>query len=243
MKIYAETDIGMVRQTNQDAYYISEENDNYILCILADGMGGYTGGEIASRLACMSAAQYIKQNFDDNKQYTKEEIMDIIKKAMEYSNKVVYEKSKEEKELEQMGTTLEVCLIYNNRVHIGHIGDSRIYRIRQNIMRKITTDHSYVQKLVKDGTITKEEAIHHPKKNMLMKALGCEEEIEPDIMVKGFNPNDIILICSDGLTNMISEQEIYNIIIEDTKNATTHLIKKAKELGGYDNITAIIIEN
>ena len=76
-----------------------------------------------------------------------------------------------------------------------------------------------------------------------MKALGCEEEIEPDIMVKGFNPNDIILICSDGLTNMISEQEIYNIIIEDTKNATTHLIKKAKELGGYDNITAIIIEN
>ncbi len=243
MKIYAETDIGMVRQTNQDAYYISEENDNYILCILADGMGGYTGGEIASRLACMNAAQYIKQNFDDNKQYTKEEIMDIIKKAMEYSNKVVYEKSKEEKELEQMGTTLEVCLIYNNRVHIGHIGDSRIYRIRQNIMRKITTDHSYVQKLVKDGTITKEEAIHHPKKNMLMKALGCEEEIEPDIMVKGFNPNDIILICSDGLTNMISEQEIYNIIIEDTKNATTHLIKKAKELGGYDNITAIIIEN
>ena len=243
MKIYAETDIGMVRQTNQDAYYISEENDNYILCILADGMGGYTGGEIASRLACMSAAQYIKQNFDDNKQYTKEEIMDIIKKAMEYSNKVVYEKSKKEKELEQMGTTLEVCLIYNNRVHIGHIGDSRIYRIRQNIMRKITTDHSYVQKLVKDGTITKEEAIHHPKKNMLMKALGCEEEIEPDIMVKGFNPNDIILICSDGLTNMISEQEIYNIIIEDTKNATTHLIKKAKELGGYDNITAIIIEN
>ena len=243
MKIYAETDIGMVRKMNQDAYYISEENDNYKLCILADGMGGYTGGEIASRLACMSTAKYIKENFESETQYTKEEIMEIIKKAMEYANEIVYEKSKQEKELEQMGTTLEVCLIYNNRVHIGHIGDSRIYRIRQNIMRKITVDHSYVQKLVKDGTITKEEAINHPKKNMLMKALGCEENIEPDIMVKGFNENDILLMCSDGLTNMISEQEIYNIIAADIQNAAKRLIKKAKELGGYDNITVIIIEN
>lgn len=243
MRIFAETDIGMVRKMNQDAYYISEENDNYKLCILADGMGGYTGGEIASRLACISAATYIKEHFNNDKQYTKEEIMQIIKEAMEHSNKTVFEKSKEEKELEQMGTTLEVCLIYNNRAHIGHIGDSRIYRIRQNIMRKITVDHSYVQKLVKDGTITKEEAIHHPKKNMLMKALGCEEQIEPDIMVKGFNPNDKILMCSDGLTNMISEQEIYNIIEENIENATENLINKAKELGGYDNITVIIIEN
>ncbi len=243
MKIYAQTDIGLVRQVNQDAFYISEENEKYKLCILADGMGGYTGGEIASRLACMSAAKYIKGNFNSEKEYAKEELMQIIRMAMEYSNEIVYEKSREEKELEQMGTTMEVCLIYNNRVYIGHIGDSRIYRIRQNIMRKITVDHSYVQKLVKDGTITKEEAINHPKKNMLMKALGCEEQIEPDVMVKGFNPKDIILMCSDGLTNMISEQEIYNIVEQDTQNAVEKLIKKAKELGGRDNITVIIIEN
>lgn len=243
MKIYAETDIGMVRSMNQDAYYISEEDDNYKLCILADGMGGYTGGEIASRLACVAAAKYIKENFNCEKTETKEEIMEIVKKAMEYANDVVYEKSKEAVELEQMGTTLEVCLIYNNRAYIGHIGDSRIYRIRQSIMRKITVDHSYVQKLVKDGTISKEEAITHPKKNMLMKALGCEEEIEPDVMVKGFNEKDIILMCSDGLTNMISEQEIYNIVEQDVQNATGNLIKKAKELGGYDNITVVIIEN
>ncbi len=150
MKVYADTDIGMVRKMNQDAFYISEENDNYILCILADGMGGYTGGEIASRLACTTAAQYIKEHFEDGRQYVKEEIMQIIKDAMNYSNKVVFEKSQEEKELEQMGTTLEICLIYNNRAHIGHIGDSRIYRIRQDIMRKITVDHIYVQKLIKD---------------------------------------------------------------------------------------------
>ncbi len=243
MEIYAETDIGIVRKMNQDSFYISEEKDNYKLCILADGMGGYTGGEIASRLACMSAAKYIQDNFQDNKQYVKEEIMPIIKDAMMFANRIVYEKSREEKELEQMGTTLEICLIYNNRVFIGHIGDSRIYRIRQEIMRKLTVDHSYVQKLVKDGTITKEEAIYHPKKNMLMKALGCEEDISPDIMVKNFNPGDVILICSDGLTNMIAEQEIYNIIQADVENACVNLIKKAKELGGTDNITVILIKN
>lgn len=243
MKIYAKTDIGQVRHINQDAYYISEENDNYKLCILADGMGGYTGGEIASRLACISVANYIKANFEESKEYSKEELMEIIKSAMEQANKSVYEKSREERELEQMGTTLEVCLIYNNRVFIGHIGDSRIYRIRQEFMKKITIDHSYVQKLVKDGTITKEEALTHPKKNMLMKALGCEENIEPDVTVKNFNPGDVILICSDGLTNMIAEQEIYNIVKQDTENAVENLVKKANELGGYDNITVIIITN
>lgn len=243
MRIYAETDIGMVRQINQDAYYISEESDYYKLCILADGMGGYTGGEIASRLACIGAAEYIKANFQEERQYTKEELMELINNAMKHTNDIVYNKSREEKELEQMGTTLEICLIYNNRVFIGHIGDSRIYRIRQGIMRKITVDHSYVQKLVKDGKITKEEALTHPKKNMLMKALGCEEAIEPDVMIKGLNPDDIILMCSDGLTNMIAEQEIYNILIENIENATINLIKKAKELGGYDNITVIIIKN
>ena len=110
--------------------------------------------------------------------------------------------------LSEMGTTLEVCLIYNNKAYIGHIGDSRVYRIRKNIIRKLTIDHSYVEKLVRDGKITREESYHHPKKNMLIKALGCEEKIEPDILVKGFLNEDIILMCSDGLTNMLKEEEI-----------------------------------
>ena len=241
MKIYADTDIGMVRQSNQDAYYISEENDNYKLCILADGMGGYAGGEVASRLACMSAAEYIKDNFDNSKTYAKEELLEIVKRAMEYSNKIVYDKSCQIEDLEQMGTTLEICLIYNNRVYIGHIGDSRIYRIRQDIMRKITVDHSYVQKLVKDGTITKEEAIHHPKKNMLTKALGCVETVEPDVYTKTFIKDDIILMCSDGLTNMIREENIYEIIKQDKENAIENLVKQANDNGGLDNITVVII--
>ena len=188
----------------------------------------------------MATLGYIQSNFE-NIPKEREEILKLIKSAMEYANMVVYEKSKEQKELEGMGTTLEVCLIYNNKLYIGHIGDSRIYRLRGEFFRKLTHDHSYVQKLVKDGTITQEEANHHPKKNMLMKALGCTAFVEPDITVKGFVKDDIVLICSDGLTNMVEEPEIYNILKNEGTLAAEKLVEKANENGGYDNITAIVI--
>ena len=242
MKVFAKSDVGKARDMNEDFYYIANNEDFLKLYILADGMGGYNGGEIASRLATSSVKSYIESNFNEI-EHTKENIADLIKNAIEYANMVVYEKSKESEELENMGTTLEVCLIYNNKVFIGHIGDSRIYRIRKNIIRKLTQDHSYVQELVNDGTITKEEAVHHPKKNMLMKALGCTPFIEPDITIKGFLKDDIIVICSDGLTNMINEQEIYNIIVQDVTNSSTNLVNRANELGGYDNITVLVIYN
>ena len=170
MRVYAKTDIGKAREMNQDFYYVSQLNENMQLFILADGMGGYKGGEIASSLATNSAREYIERKFELIK-HSDEEIMNLIKESMEYANEIVYDKAKANEELEQMGTTLEVCLLYNEKAYIGHIGDSRIYRIRKNIIRRITTDHSYVEKLVKDGTITREEAFYHPKKNMLMKAL------------------------------------------------------------------------
>ncbi len=170
MRAYAKTDIGKAREMNQDCYYMSKEINNMRLCILADGMGGYNGGEIASRLATASAREYIEDNFEGI-EATTESIQNLIRKAMDYANKIVYKKSKENEELDQMGTTLEICIMYGNKVYIGHIGDSRIYRIRKNIIRRITTDHSYVETLVKDGTITREEAFYHPRKNMLMKAL------------------------------------------------------------------------
>ena len=240
MRAFAKTDIGKARDMNQDYYYISKPEDKISIFILADGMGGYNGGEIASKLATMATLGYIQSNFE-NIPKEREEILKLIKSAMEYANMVVYEKSKEQKELEGMGTTLEVCLIYNNKLYIGHIGDSRIYRLRGEFFRKLTHDHSYVQKLVKDGTITQEEANHHPKKNMLMKALGCTAFVEPDITVKGFVKDDIVLICSDGLTNMVDEPEIYNILKNEGTLAAEKLVEKANENGGYDNITAIVI--
>ena len=241
MEAFAKSDIGKVRDMNQDSYYISGEESDLKLYVLADGMGGYKGGEIASKLATASVKSYIESNIEGIIK-DKDEILKLIKSAMEYANMVVYERSKEDAQLEGMGTTLEVCLIYNNKMYIGHVGDSRIYRISKEYMRKLTTDHSYVEKLVKDGTITKEQAHNHPKKNMLTKALGCTIFVEPDVTVKGFIKDDIILMCSDGLTNMLEEDEIYNIIKQDYKLAPQRLVDKANENGGYDNITAIVIK-
>lgn len=162
---------------------------------------------------------------------------------MEYANMVIYEKSKANKEFEGMGTTLDVCLIYNNRVYIGHIGDSRVYRIRKDIFRQLTQDHSYVQTLVEEGTITKEEAMHHPKKNMLMKALGCNAFVEPDLMIRGFQKEDIIIMCSDGLTNMVSGEQIMKITTNNFEKAPKELVDLANQNGGIDNITVVTIKN
>ena len=237
MEAFAKSDIGKARDMNQDYYYIPDWEDEVNLYILADGMGGYNGGEVASKLATMTT---IKSNFEQTEK-DKESILNLIKSAMEYANMVVYEKSTEDKELEGMGTTLEVCLIYGGKAYIGHVGDSRIYRIRNELIRKLTHDHSYVEKLVDDGTISKEEASHHPKKNMLTKALGCKAFLEPDVTMKAIVKDDTILMCSDGLTNMVDEKEIYEIIKEDYKTAANKLIDAANEKGGYDNVTAIVI--
>ena len=242
MKVFAKSDIGKAREMNQDAYYASQPSDTVGLYIVADGMGGYNGGEIASTSAVTATKNYIESNFAET-EHTKEKLQELVKNAIEYANMLVYEKSKEIPELVGMGTTIEVALVHNNRVYIGHIGDSRIYRIRKNFIRKLTTDHSYVEKLVKDGTISRDEASHHPKKNMLTKALGCTSFVEPDIAVKGFLKDDILVITSDGLTNMVNDKEIYDIVTDNIETATDKLIEKANHAGGLDNITVIIVLN
>ena len=242
IKAYAKSDVGKVRELNEDSFYISDSLDEIQLYILADGMGGYNGGEVASKLAIQSAKNYIESNFKEIEK-DKDSIIQLVGSSVEYANMIVYEKSKENDELNGMGTTLDVCLIYNNRVFIGHVGDSRVYRIRKEFMRKLTQDHSYVQKLVKDGTITKEEAVHHPQKNMLMKALGCNAFVEPDVMVKGFLKDDILIMNSDGLTNLVSQEEIFKEAKKDIEQAPKELVNLANGKGGYDNITVIVIKN
>ena len=243
MRILAKSDVGRAREINQDSFYVSDIKDDIKLFILADGMGGYKGGEIASSIAVESVKNYICVNFAKIENKEKDVILNLIEGAIEYANNVVYEKSREVPELNEMGTTLDVCLIYGNKVFIGHVGDSRVYRIRKNIIRKLTTDHSYVEKLVKDGSITKEEAYNHPKKNMLLKALGCESLVEPDVFYKAFLKDDILLMCSDGLTNMLRDNEIYDVLLKNPDKPENALINRANIVGGYDNITAIIVDN
>ena len=240
MKDFAKTDVGKAREMNQDYYSIPSSESDLQLYILADGMGGYNGGEIASRLAAETTKNYIQNNFKKI-EHDKEAILKLVKDAMEYANMVVYEESKKDENLQGMGTTLDVCFIYNSKIYRGDVGDSRIYLIKKDIARKITKDHSYVQQLVEDKKITREEAEHHPKKNMLLKALGCTSYVEPDIRARNLEKDDILLMCSDGLTNMVEESKIYEVVRENKEKAPEILVNLANNAGGYDNITVITI--
>jgi protein phosphatase len=239
MKVYKATNKGLVREKNEDYLYTGD--DDLKLFIVADGMGGYNGGEIASKLATESAKKYIEENIKNTK-FDENKILDMIREAIEYANNEVYKKSQETEELNSMGTTMEVILIVEDKLYIGHIGDSRIYRLRRDVMQKLTEDHSYVQELVNEGTITPSQAEHHPKKNMLMKALGCSTRVEPDVFQRSAKQGDIIEMNTDGLTNMISINEIQKIIEENNEDIADKLVNKAIEAGGYDNITTVIIK-
>ena len=199
--------------------------------------------EIASKVAITAVSKYITEKFDSISK-DKNSILDLLEDAIIFANSAIYEESEQDEELQDMGTTLEVLIIYKQKVYIGHVGDSRIYRIRKNNMKKITTDHSYVEKLIQDGEITREESYNHPKKNLLIKALGTDEEVEPDLIYTVLNKNDMIIICSDGLTNMIKEKEILDIVLNNSsENVVEVLVDEANEAGGLDNITVIFIDN
>lgn len=242
MQIYTKTDIGRVRKINEDYMYASSAEDKLKLFIIADGMGGYNAGEVASKLATETAKEYIQKNFEKRKS-SKEEIENLIKDAIIHANNEVYNKSEKNKEFSGMGTTIDICLIYNSKLYIGHVGDSRVYRIRKDFIRKITRDDSYVQTLIEDGTITKEQAFNHPRKNMITKAIGCDKNIEPTVYTKTFIKNDIIILTSDGLTNMLKDKEILELVKTNNDNIAEELVKKANENGGNDNITVIVVKN
>ena len=238
MNFYAITNKGIVRTQNQDCIYTS---DNMKLYIIADGMGGANAGDIASKKAVEVAKKYIMDNYTEESNIA---IKELIRNALGFANKEVYELSLSNKEYEGMGTTIIILLIIGNKIYIGHIGDSSLYRIRRNVIRKITKDHTYVQDLVDNKEITKQQAKVHPKRHMLTKVLGCDSFVEPDIIVKKIEENDYILMCTDGLTNMVKDREIYNIIVEkkDCKVITETLVDLANNRGGLDNISIILIE-
>lgn len=243
VRFYGLTDIGQSRKENQDRIYLPSEEDMLQYFIVADGMGGANGGEVASTAAIEVVKDYIEQNVEniDFEEYTFET---LLEQAILAANKFIYHKASNDKQLKGMGTTLIVVILYRNRAYIGHVGDSRVYRIRKNIMRQLTKDHSYVQALVDQGSITREEAMNHPQKNVLLKVVGCERKLEPDILVKGFLKGDILLMCTDGLTNMVSTDEIYETIVKgkgNLKNTCQQLIGMANENGGYDNASVILI--
>jgi len=230
---------GMVRTNNEDSIFSSTKKD---LFIVADGMGGHLGGEIASRTAVNKIRYFIKNKFD-NYSENKNGVLNLICDAMNYASCAIYTLGKKDDALCGMGTTGVVAVLFDKKIYIGHVGDSRAYLINNKI-KQITKDHSLVQELLLSGTITVDEAKNYPHKNIITRALGIDEKVKVDTYNIKLKENEIILLCTDGLTNLVSDKEIFNIVRLNTPNkAVKLLIDEANARGGTDNISVIIIKN
>ena len=242
MKGFAKTDVGKAREMNQDYYSIPSSEDDLQLYILADGMGGYNGGEIASRLAAETTKNYIQNNFEKI-EHDKEAISKLIKDAIEYANMVVYEESKKDENLQGMGTTLVLSVITDDYILFGNVGDSSGFVMKKKVLYKVTKDHTLVNLLVESGELTKEEAVNHPRKNVLMRALGANNPIDVDIFDVDIN-SDAILLCSDGLTNMLTKEQIEKVLNSDLslEEKIVKLVRKSNLRGGTDNVSIAYLE-
>lgn len=239
MRIFAKTDKGIIRTDNQDAYINGTLSDGAVYAVVCDGMGGVSGGNVASDIAVKAIKEEIFKKYTENLSDT--QIRRLYIDAIDIANSIIYEIASKEKTLTGMGTTVVAVLIKNNIAHILHAGDSRAYIIADNNIRQLTKDHSYVQDMVDMGQLTSEEAKRHPKKNIITRAIGIEKNIDVEYTNIAFNKNDILLICTDGLTNHVDDNEIFKIIQEGADGACDKLIAKAKSLGGSDNITIVLI--
>ena len=245
IKVVRLTDVGKVRDHNEDAV----ASDLSIgLLVLADGMGGYKAGEVASEMAVLLVAAEITQAMQDNAQawLEKSELLlesHMLKSAVEQANAAIYQVSQHEPQCAGMGTTLVAGLFTNNKLIVGHIGDSRMYRLRDGALVQLTEDHSLVQEQINAGLITKEQAQTSSNKNLVTRALGIEPEVELELQELEVEVGDFYLLCSDGLSDMVSDAEIAETLREANGNIThaaNRLVHLANEHGGVDNISVML---
>lgn len=243
MEGYFLTDCGKVRAINEDAGGIFINKSGQILAAVADGMGGHQAGEIASQMAIEIVKDKWELTVEFN-EVTKAEIW--MDETIQLINERVYEHSLTNSELKGMGTTIVISLCTDEFVVVGHIGDSRCYLWNDETkLTRITSDHSLVNELVRTGQISELDAEEHPRKNVLLKAIGTEPNISPDIKTFEWQKNDRLLLCSDGLTNKIEDAELEDALskMTDEEKTVKELIELANERGGEDNITLAIVHN
>jgi len=238
LKYGFKTDRGLRRELNEDNCNVLVGYSGVPVCfVIADGMGGHKSGEIASKKAVDSVcSRLLETNWEI------EDISDLLKNIICSVNKELYDFSLLNEATQGMGTTLTVSVFKNGKLYIGHVGDSRVYLIRAKTIEKLTWDHSYIEELVKNGSITKDEAVNHPKKNVITRAVGYESALQVDTYEIDIKENDEVLLCTDGLTNMLSEDEILEILTKEKnpQTACDTLVENANNKGGEDNITVII---
>lgn len=241
MEFYSKTDIGRKRKTNQDAVMGQVVSSDLAWSVVCDGMGGNNGGDIASRMAVEEVSRHMVEVLK-NKTDT-----ESIKNLMEYSarcaNIAVFNKSQQDSNLSGMGTTIVLAVVEKNNLYLLHAGDSRAYVIGRYGIKQISVDHSIVQEMVNSGEITALEARNHSQKNIITRALGVNSEIDLDYNELTLENGDIVMLCTDGLSNHLEDQEIYQLFCKHTINKIPRiLIDKCNSRGGNDNITVSLIK-
>ncbi|KPU43974.1 serine/threonine phosphatase stp [Oxobacter pfennigii] len=240
MDIKCMTDVGRVREINEDYCTYCKIGDGTDLIIVADGMGGHNAGEVASFIAITSVKDYVEKNYKED--IKAEDIPNIIKEAILTANKDIYMQSKNNASYSGMGTTIIAAIIKKGMVYIGHVGDSRAYVLIGSSLKKVTDDHSLVAELLRNGSITEMEAVNHPQKNIITRALGTNEDVEVDLETAEISTGDAVLLCTDGLSNMVCDNDIEEVLknSSDAYDAVKKLTDMANEAGGHDNITVIV---
>ena len=240
MKVYSKTDIGKKREINQDAFYVGEFDNGAVFAVVCDGMGGAKSGNVASSTSATVISDYIVKSYSPK--MNSASLENMLRAAVASANTEVYELANEKDEHKGMGTTVVVAFVAENLAHIVHVGDSRAYLITGSEIEQLTTDHSVVQAMVNNGEISEEEAKIHPRKNVITRAIGTEPEVRCDYNIALKPENAVLLICTDGLSNHLDEQNLFDIVKNTPQEETAQmLIDKANEAGGTDNITAVLI--
>ncbi len=238
MESTGRTDKGRKRNNNQDSIFMSDGPVGPLpnMYIVADGMGGHAAGDFASRYAISVVIDFVRKSTVRNP-------VSLLKRAMIYASNEVYKESEKDKDKVGMGTTMVACVLEGRELYVANIGDSRLYIISNDEIKQITMDHSLVEELIRNGQLERNKGRNHPEKNIITRAMGSREEAMPDFFELSLEEGDRVLMCSDGLSNMVEDDEIRDIILEnkDIKEAVSLLISKANYYGGNDNISVILI--
>lgn len=237
MKISSATSVGKIRAVNEDSFFVSEiGKSGAVLAVVADGMGGHNAGEVASAETVKTLKDLIVETAIPPKE--------LLLSAIACANNSIYKMSQNTPTLFGMGTTVTACVVKDDKLTAAQVGDSRLYLIRDGEITQITKDHSLVEMLLESGEISKEDAKHHPQKNVITRAIGTDSSVEADIYELQLKSDDILLLCSDGLVNMVDDEKILSIVTEseDFSKLSDVLVKEAENAGGHDNITVVLIK-
>ncbi|MFJ7933093.1 Stp1/IreP family PP2C-type Ser/Thr phosphatase [Sporosarcina sp. NPDC096371] len=238
------SDVGRKRTVNEDSAAVFTLPNGIILAVIADGMGGHLGGDYASSTAIQVIGEHFMElnsaDFEEEQHWA-----EWLREVVNHVNRLLYTEANENEDLKGMGTTLEAALIRGRTCLVSHTGDSRVYAINDNGIRQVTRDHSYVNVLLDSGEITEEEAAVHPQRNWIMKAIGSEKTIEPDLYSIELNDRSYLLLCTDGLSNKVDQQLMREVVLSDAAlhDKAKQLVDLANKMGGEDNISVILIDS